>query len=393
MTDFPKNAEGERSFYRGIENFTKVEADFHSYLAKPEFSLGHVLNDTAGFDFEPVYPADVYLRRQPGFGPPLPFDDKRIADYESRNFIWAKDCAKVLAILKSILCKDITDILKVLVPRQEYDIGSRANILNIINLVKLRWGGYSVAKGDLSDQNFRTMPKFTSCKSVTSVLEAMRLEVAQRESWSNLPMGIDYRFREDEKKSRLVSLMDSWDELTILHNRLRIQQCNMSFEAMVSELLDAILPLQQIELIDQQKAVGFDRNHGTTSTSMSVHAHSSNTRSSGDRSSSGILCHNCGRPGHKSYQCDAPICNRCHTSWPNVTVKDYHHNSVCPSRSTTVQENVKHCTNCQSKGHIRQTCLKPLCSSCGTTWHSNKHPGYHHCDQCPWPNAATPTAN
>ena len=59
------------------------------------------------------------------------------------------------------------------------------------------------------------------CLLFNLYLKKKRLEIDQRVMWSDLPNNVDHRFSEAEKKSLLVSLMNAWDELKILHTRLR----------------------------------------------------------------------------------------------------------------------------------------------------------------------------
>ena len=49
---------------------------------------------------------------------------------------------------------------------------------------------------------------------------------------------------------------------------------------------------------------------------------------------------------------------------------------------------LRECTNCHKDGHLRQNCVIPICSMCGTSWNTNKNPGYHHCDKCPHKSAS-----
>ena len=71
--------------------------------------------------------------------------------------------------------------------------------------VRVVHGGYSVQKSELSEQRFKETPKFTSANSVAPTLIDMRFEISLRESWSDVANGVDHRFSEAVKKSRLVS--------------------------------------------------------------------------------------------------------------------------------------------------------------------------------------------
>jgi len=64
MTDIfiPKNANGFKIFYTGIENLVKIEEVLRIYLAKPEVNLAHVLKIDGGLDLQPVEPIDAYFR-------------------------------------------------------------------------------------------------------------------------------------------------------------------------------------------------------------------------------------------------------------------------------------------------------------------------------------------
>jgi len=398
----PKNSEGKRISYNGIENLVRIEEELHIYLARPEVNLAHVLNIHNGLDLQPVEPIEEYARRRNfEIMPPLRGDDRRITEYEKKMEAWSKDCAKVLAIVKSIYSQAIINELKTVLTPSQYNNGTRGNIQMVMNRVKTRYGGYSVAKSTMSREAFGAIPKITSSSSVTLILIEMRYEIAQREQWSDLPNNVDHRFTDAEKKSRLVSLMDSWDELKILHNRLRSthRQAQMTYDEIVTELLDAILPLQEDELIERQKSAAIDRNQGRTSTSMTAFGNP-NVKEARirDKVSTGDLCYNCGNTGHRSYACEETMCNWCDTVWSSVKSKGYHHNSECPQKGKAAIKrsggaNSRQqllCTNCQGLGHNRGDCRKPICSTCGTIWMSKQNPGYHHCDNCPHPTKQSP---
>mgnify|MGYP000638482412 CR=1 FL=1 len=393
----PKNSEGRRISYNGIENLVRIEEDLHIYLARPEVNLAHILNIHNALDLQPVEPSDEYARRiNPEVTPPLRGDDRRISEYEKKMESWSKDCAKVLAIVKSIYSPAIINELKTVLTPSKYNNGTRENIQRVMNRVRTRYGGYSVAKSSMSRDAFGAIPKIMSPSSVAPTLIEMRYEIEQREQWSDLANNVDHRFTEAEKKSRLVSLMDSWDELKFIHNRLRSThaQAQMTYDEIVTQLLDAILPLQEDELIERKKSVMIDRNQGQTSTSMSAYANPTVKEARvKDKRSTGDLCYNCGSTGHRSYACEETMCNWCDTVWSSVKAKGYHHNTECPQKGKAAikrsggafsRQQIL-CTNCQGFGHNRSDCRKPICSACGTIWMSKQNPGYHHCDNCPHP--------
>ena len=266
----PTDLEGKKIFYSGIENLVRVEESLHLHLAKPEVNFSHVLNINGGIYLQPVRPDDAYFRQDNGHAP-FPGDDRRISTYEKRMEPWSKECSKVLAIVKSIYSQAILLELKNFLAPIVLENGSRANILAVMAAVITRWGGYTPAKSTLSRNAFEATPKFTTPSSVPTIIAKLRYDILQREMWSDLRNGVDHRFSETEKKSLMVSLMDSWDELKILHTRLRgpIIQAGLTYDQIVAELLDSVRPLQEAELLSMQTST--DRCHGLTSSSMAAY--------------------------------------------------------------------------------------------------------------------------
>jgi len=64
---------------------------------------------------------------------------------------WSLDASKVLSIIKSIYGQIITDVLQTIIPANVYNVGSRENIIRVMTTVRNQWGGYTVAKSDLSE--------------------------------------------------------------------------------------------------------------------------------------------------------------------------------------------------------------------------------------------------
>ena len=336
-----------------------------------------MLNINGGIELQPVRPEDAYFRRE-NFHAPFPEDDRRIREYEKQMISWSMQCSKVLAIVKSIYSSTIITELETVMDAAVLNNGTRANIRAVMIAVRNRWGGYSVAKSDLSRESFRKTPKFTTPSSVTAIIKAMRLEIDQRVMWSDLPNNVDHRFSEAEKKSLLVSLMNAWVELKILHTRLRspATQAALTYDEMVVELLDAIRPLQEEELMAMQQST--DRCHASTSSSMVAYRKSagwgrSDQSGGGIRSGHSDTCYNCSKTGvnHRSGECTEPVCSWCVTVWPSVQLPGYHHNSTCPHKPAKVVQSKFGATSRQSN----------VCRNC-------KNPSYHHFSKCPFPRVS-----
>ena len=302
-------------------------------MARPEVNLSHILNVYGDLDRMPVYPQDAYVRTQWAALGHVQYlqgtEDKKISEYEKKMEVWSKDCGMAMPIVKSIYSEQIKLELRQYLPPAQYMNPSRDNINRIMQRVRVIHGGYSVQKSDLSVQRFKDTPKFTSANSVAPTFIQMNYEIKLRESWSDLALGVDYRFTEAEKKSRLVSLLDAWDELKILHTRLwsTAVQNGLTFEQIVDEIMVSIQPLQERELIEQQMAAMTDRNHGTQHVSMSAYNNSNSPR----KLEHGRKCFNCGSlDGHRSTECPAPKCSWCNTVWASIRAPGYHHNTRCP---------------------------------------------------------------
>lgn len=393
----PRDTDGKLILFTGIENLVEIEEKLHVFMARPEVNLSHILNVYGDLDRMPVCPQDAYVRTQWAALGHVQYlhgtEDKKISEYEKKMEVWSKDCGMAMPIVKSIYSEQIKLELRQYLPPAQYMNPSRDNINRIMQRVRVIHGGYSVQKSDLSVQRFKDTPKFTSANSVAPTLIQMRYEIKLRESWSDLALGVDYRFTEAEKKSRLVSLLDAWDELKILHTRLwsTAVQNGLTFEQIVDEIMVSIQPLQERELIEQQMAAMTDRNHGTQHVSMSAYNNSNSPR----KLEHGRKCFNCGSlDGHRSTECTAPKCSWCNTVWASIRAPGYHHNTRCPQKgngggksSSPRPHSVspQGCLNCESNTHDISRCMKPMCYKCGTTWLSKSNPAYHHFDKCPYP--------
>ena len=368
----PRDSDGKLIMFTGIENLVEIEEKLHVFIAKQEVKLSHVLNVYGGFDRLLVYPADAYTRQYwVNLGQPMYLQgtEYRItSDYEKKMEFWGKDCSMLMPIVKSIYSDNIKNELKQHFTNAQYMNASRDSIQAIMGRVREVHGGYSVPKSDLSQKRFKHIPKFSSANSVAPILIQMRYEIGLRESWSDVPNGVDYRFSEAEKKSRLVSLLDAWNELKIIHTRLRSNQIQnaLTFEQIVDEINVAIQPLKDQELIEQQMAVTIDRNHAGQNTSMAAYDRPPQWTNRTRATAALQKCYNCGRKdGHYSAQCPAADNTRCLAN-PKGGLSGDAGDDLGGLRQSHALSHA--CINCGSSNHNISKCMKPICYKCGTIW-------------------------
>ena len=89
----------------------------------------------------------------------------------------------VLVAFKEALSQSVQTYFRSIT--EHYELATRENILRLIQLVRVRYGGYSVSKAQFNYDAMRTIPAFTSVASADNGLRMMDELVEQRIGWGN----------------------------------------------------------------------------------------------------------------------------------------------------------------------------------------------------------------
>ena len=140
--------------------------------------------------------------------PPQPNDQYLIATYRKEFLIWTGMCEQVLAAFKEALSQSVQTYLRS--AAEHYELATRENILRLIQLVRVRYGGYSVSKAQFNYDAMRTIPAFTSVASADNGLRMMDELVEQRNGWGNA----NEIFTDGQMRNFLVGKLAKWSELS-----------------------------------------------------------------------------------------------------------------------------------------------------------------------------------
>jgi hypothetical protein len=103
--------------------------------------------------------------------PPQPNDQYLIATYKKEFLKWTGMCDQVLAAFKEALSQSVQTYLRRVA--EHYELATRENILRLIQLVKVRYGGYCVLKAQFIYNEMKTIPAFTSVASADNGLRML----------------------------------------------------------------------------------------------------------------------------------------------------------------------------------------------------------------------------
>ena len=262
--------------------------------------------------------------------PPQPNDQYLIATYRKEFLIWTGMCEQVLAAFKESLSQSVQTYLRSVA--EHYELATRENILRLIQLVRVRYGGYSVSKAQFNYDAMRTIPAFTSVASADNGLRMMDELVEQRIGWGNA----NEVFTDGQMRNFLVGKLAKWSELSYVKGSIDVDpgltymECRELLGTTLTRLQDELLLktdearlmsarasclyAQQVDLVDDRKDI-----------------FSSIDQWQGSAASSNVLCFNCEGFGHLAYQCTAPWCYKCHAVWAAIDAPGYHLSTMCPT--------------------------------------------------------------
>ena len=296
----------------------------------------------------PVRPNEV-MDRLAGLNlnnPPQPGDGAIADAYEKKDKIWSEKCQRVLGSWKRCLSKEIQD--EVRSAGANMGEASRANIMDLIEAVRVEYGVYKDGQAQLNYDKMRTIPSFKDVESTRSGLKLMGELIEERDGWNNAPE----IWTDNQKRQFLLNKMADWPAIEFVHStcdrdpNMTYDQCKLELTRKVKKIQDANLvcsrqaremaakasPLYS-NLAQTESAKVTGNNNNVEWYSDSTRLSTSNqqpmmyssidhwTTNAGTASnpynnvplqrSRRITCFNCGQYDHMSYECTAPFCSRC----------------------------------------------------------------------------------
>jgi len=350
-----KDERGEILTFEENENWTYFLDEFRLCMNRNE--KGGVLSEEG--EDEPVRPDEAFQRRI--HGPPYPNDDRVILEYIKAMRSWKPMCEVVLAALKSSLGTKVMTYLRLTV--DQMGLGTRQNILHIIEVIRLKYGTWTSARGNKNYMAMLAIPTFTSETLAYSGLWTMRKLRAQRQGWNDIAQ----LYPDNYYRTWIISMLE-WDELNYIKNvisrdeDLSYNDCQVEILATLEILNDAKnQKLSRMkEKLDNFGAMSATDNSGILDSAN----YFGNSASMEQRIAANVtqqLMANIGSGGNMGHSA-------------NFTQRKF-------QRGNTGK--MTKCFNCQMNGHIARECNELWCSKCQKYFKSMQDPSYHRNTDCP----------
>lgn len=328
------------------QNCFKWNNDFCNCMAR--YGYGYILGGDPVL--LPIRPDEAIARTLPGaLFPPQPGDDAKITSWKKENITYTRDCNIVLYNLKKGIHADILQYVRQVHP--DITTATSENINELAGVISIRYGAYTLTKGEANFMALCKIPKFMTCALVTSGMESLHNLYAERHSWNRLIPYANYDYDDGNKVYRLLELMSDWGELKYTVSCAR--DLNLDYVQLCERMWRDVRVIDDTESRAKARAeekvlagVEFSANmvaelatrdknqfdQGWIAANAALRMPSNyNVSGAQPERTSRDSCRNCGSIGHWAARCDVPYCNRCRSHWPSVTSPGYHHCNTCPS--------------------------------------------------------------
>ena len=167
----------------------------------------------------------------------------------------------------------------------------------------------------MSAKALENMTNFTNAKSITIGINKINVLVKEREAWSNLIVTTatpleDYRFKDEDIKEAVMSMMEGNNELAFLLNDFRLNSKHLSYAKICDRLTDQASVMEANEDRSTQKlkfgkisAADMENTTPSESTAMFSKSQEPNNDNFTYPPFHGN-CYHCGARGHRSSECN-----------------------------------------------------------------------------------------
>lgn len=322
-----RDAKGQLLMFTGTESFTQHMKDFTAAMNRA--GHGEILQEND--DGRPMRPDDAYARRANGIQ--QHGDTREISEYVRAKKVADTSAEIVLASFKITLGSSVISHLSTVLP--DLELATKDNVWDIIDEVRLRFGGWTPARGNRNYHEMEMIPIFLSIQKVESGLLSMKALVNERAGWN------DPRQLYDDTHYRewLESRIQDWSELHFLKNNIASHPAWTYTDCKV-QLLQVVKGMQeqqnklalQREQFQSMQAMQASINQDSSSVShqpamiqsssnqwmaspgVSIDQQHATTNVVATGIGSTFVCYNCGQAGHYLFQCQELFHSRCYNN-------------------------------------------------------------------------------
>lgn len=311
-----RNRKGKPITYSGKEDHNVYTEELDTYLI--DKGLYDILDESEEFlETLPTKPTDAIERRRDG-RTPKSRDNLTIEKWNAHIRDVTKKAGVVLGIVMKTFSEDIVLWIANNFPEKGKD-RTVENIRNIREGVKKKFGGYNHHKGKMSAKALENMTNFTNAKSITIGINKINALVKEREAWSNLTVTSenpfeDYRFKDEDIKEAVMSMMEGNNELAFLLNDFRLNSKHLSYARICDRLTDQASVMEANEDRSMQKLKSekasmseMENSAPSESTAMFSNHYTKSQELNNDKlryQPFNGICYYCGARGHRSNECN-----------------------------------------------------------------------------------------